>query len=95
MLSDGEDKLKVQSTLLQQQCHPEQLDLLHDHSRMKSSLYSLCDKTLASDTSIWIINQCSLLGEKDSRATKWRKDFFFQRFKTDCLVQNKKSDQLI
>ena len=70
---------------------PRTADLLHDaHSRMKSSLYSLCDKTLARILAFELLINAVSFDEKDSRATKMEERFFFHQLQTDCLVQKQK-----
>ena len=70
---------------------PRTDDLLHNaHSRMKSRLYSLCDKTLARILAFELLINAVSFGEKNSCATKMKERFFFISGKLTAWSKNKK-----
>ena len=71
---------------------PRTADLLHNaHSKMKSSLYGLCDKTLARILAFELLINAVSFGEKNSCATKMEERFFFISGKLTAWSKNKKS----
>ena len=71
---------------------PTTADLLHNaHSKMKSSLYGLCDKTLARILAFELLINAVSFGEKNSCATKMEERFFFISGKLTAWSKNKKS----
>lgn len=67
---------------------PRTADLLHNaHSKMKSSLYGLCDKTLARILAFELLINAVSFGEKKLMCYKNGGKIFFHQWQTDCLVQ--------